>query len=118
MNIREFYDTTSGNYEEAIGRLGNEKALLRFVKKFAGDPSFEELTEALMEEDPEEAFRAAHNLKGVCKNLAFASLAESASEITELLRGQDNCREEAKLCYEKVKTTYENVIDAIVQLEP
>lgn len=44
------------------------------------------LENALAAADYEEAFRAAHNLKGVCQNLGLARLAESSSALCETMR--------------------------------
>ena len=44
--------------------------------------------------DGEEAFRAAHTLKGVCLNLGFDELYEVSAEITEKLRGKETAGSE------------------------
>ena len=55
--------------------------------KFLDDGSYQELVNALKEGRDEDAFRAAHTLKGVCQNLSFTSLYEPSQTITEALRG-------------------------------
>ncbi len=48
--------------------------------------SYEELRSACAEGRGEDAFRAAHTLKGVCSNLGFDRLYEASSALTEKLR--------------------------------
>lgn len=116
MTVKEFY-AEYGAYDEIIKRLMKDTLVLKFVKKFPGDPSFSELTSALDDGNEKNAFRAAHSLKGVCKNLAFSSLADSASEITELLRGENCDIHAAKALYPKVKADYDAVISGISILD-
>lgn len=61
----------------------------------------------------EEAFRAAHTLKGVCANLGFTQLFKVSSDLTEELRG--GAPDEAKLpeLLEKVSSEYKKTVDAI-----
>ena len=54
----------------------------------AKDPNFEKLEIALAMEEPDDAFEAAHALKGVLGNLALTPLFEPANEMCELLRGR------------------------------
>ena len=54
----------------------------------AKDPNFEKLEIALAMEEPDDAFEAAHALKGVLGNLALTPLFEPANEMCELLHGR------------------------------
>ena len=87
MKVAEFYEKTGGNYADTMGRLMTEERILRFVKKFPADGSFALLKDALARSSQEEAFRAAHTLKGVAQNLGFTALYEKSSAVTEILRG-------------------------------
>ena len=87
MDAKTFYEKIGGNYAETIGRLMTEERILRFVRKFPADGSFNALKDALNRGAQEEAFRAAHTLKGVAQNLGFTALYEKASAVTEVLRG-------------------------------
>ena len=69
MNINECYQAMGADYEEVFGRLRSERLITKFVLKFPGDPSFSQLQSTLEEKNVEEAFRAAHTLKGVAQNL-------------------------------------------------
>ena len=59
----------------------------KFARKFLDDPSYQTLVETMDKADYEEAFRAAHTLKGVCANLGFTQLFKVSSDLTEELRG-------------------------------
>ena len=115
MTIQEFYAVTSSNYDEALKRLMRPDFVKRFALKYLSDTSFAELTSNLESDNTEVAFRAAHTMKGVCKNLAFTKLANSASEITELLRAGNLAA--AKDYYPIVKEDHEMVIDALSIVE-
>lgn len=86
MTIKECYEACGGNYEEVLGRLRSERLVVRFAGKFLADPSFEALKTSLEEKNYEEAFRAAHTLKGVCQNLGLTRLYLSSEKMTEALR--------------------------------
>ncbi|MDE7168335.1 MAG: Hpt domain-containing protein [Clostridia bacterium] len=87
MTLEKFYEKIGGNYADTISRLMTEERILRFVRKFPADDSFNALKDALVRGSQEEAFRAAHTLKGVAQNLGFTALYEKASAVTEVLRG-------------------------------
>ena len=62
----------------------------------------------------EEAFRAAHTLKGVSANLGFSRLLASAGELTELLRAEtESIPGRAAALLEEVKQDYELTVSVI-----
>ncbi|MCM1534224.1 MAG: Hpt domain-containing protein [Corallococcus sp.] len=87
MQIEEMYQTIGGDYRDVLGRFMTEERVLRFVRKFPLDGSFNDLQTALKNGSLEEAFRAAHTLKGVAQNLGFTALYEKAVIVTDILRG-------------------------------
>lgn len=87
MTIRECYEKMGSDYSGLLGRLGSEKIIAKFAVKFLGDPSFSQLESAVAEGRAEDAFRAAHTLKGVCLNLGFDKMYGVSSALTEKLRG-------------------------------
>ena len=89
MTLQECYAALEGDYQEVLGRLYSEALVQKFVGKFLSDKSFQLLQDTLKAEDYEEAFRAAHTLKGVTQNLSFTRLYQSSHEITEALRTKD-----------------------------
>lgn len=85
--LRKIYEVAGGDSEKVLARFGgNEEMLKHFLCLFARDDSFAKLQDTLAAGETEDAFRAAHTLKGICANLGFDRLYEKASEMTELLR--------------------------------
>lgn len=74
MTLQEFYDRIGGDYKATISRLPSEALIKKFVLKYPGDPSFNQLKDALAAQDWELAFRASHTLKGVAQNLGMDRL--------------------------------------------
>lgn len=86
MTIRQCYENMGSDFDGVLRRLGSEAMISRVAVKFLNDPSFNNLKSALAAGRTEEAFLAAHTLKGVCVNLGFDKLYECSSALTELLR--------------------------------
>ncbi len=87
MTLPECYAALGGDYDDVLARLHSERLVQKFVLKFPDDGSYRLLLSALDAGDRDEAFRAAHTIKGMCQNLSFAALARSSSALTEALRG-------------------------------
>lgn len=86
MNIEACYNKMGADYAEVKSRLPSDAFIKRFTLKFLDDPTFALLEKSLAEENVDEAFRAAHTLKGITQNLGFSQLSPLAIEITEILR--------------------------------
>lgn len=114
MNINECYQAMGADYEEVFGRLRSERLITKFVLKFPGDPSFSQLQSTLEEKNVEEAFRAAHTLKGVAQNLGFTPLYEATATLPEVLRA-GNLPEDDNMM-NAVAKEYERTVAAIEQL--
>lgn len=114
MNLEECYEKLGGNYAEMCMRLPKPALIEKFIGKFLEDDSFNTLSRQLELGNRAEAFRAAHTLKGVCANLRFMRLLDSASRLTEELRKEtDTVSEEARKLYEEVRRDYETTVNAI-----
>jgi len=111
MTVEQCYAALNGNYEEAKGRLMNDKLISRFILKFPSDPSMTTLMEKVAEDDREEAFRAVHTLKGVAANLAFTQLYRDASALTEQMRSLEEPADTSLV--QNVMRSYQLVIDTI-----
>ena len=111
MTIQECYAALEGDYEEVLGRLYSDALVEKFVGKFLNDQSFQLLESSLKAGGYEEAFRAAHTLKGVCQNLSFTKLHQSSHEITEALRTKDY--ERALQLFPQVEADYIQTAQAI-----
>lgn len=113
--VRDALTKAGIQVDEALERLmGSESLLERLLKKFLDDPSFPELSAALAEGRKEEAFRAAHTLKGVCGNLSITRLERLVGRQVELLRdGRD--WEGAEALQPEVAAAYQQAREAIEQ---
>ena len=111
MTLQELYVEIGGDYAEVRGRLPSDKFIQKFVLKFVDDKSYELLLSSLEQGNGEEAFRAAHTIKGVCQNLSFTMLGKSSSALSEALRG--GYTPEAEALAEQVKAEYQQTARAI-----
>ena len=114
MTIQECYQKLGGDYAQVEKRLPGIHLIRKFIAKFLDDGSYPELCRAMEQGQTEEAFRAAHTLKGVSANLGFDRLTASSGELTELLRGRtDGIPTEAVPLLDIVRQDYELTADAI-----
>lgn len=111
MTLQECYTALGGDYDEVLGRLRSEKMIQKFVLRFLEDKSYDLLCSSMESGDYEEAFRAAHTIKGVCQNLSFTLLGESSSALSEALR--HGYTPEADALAEQVKVEYRQTAQAI-----
>ena len=99
--------------------------IVKYLKMFPGDTSFNDTVAAFESGDWENAFKASHTLKGVCANLGLENLREKASELCETVRpGNDG---ESKVYHPPVcdvtgmiddlKSHYDSAIKAISEIE-
>lgn len=114
MTLKEFYTISGGDYDGTLARLITEDRMKKFAHKFGDDPSYNELCVALEHGDVQNAFLAAHTLKGVCQNLGFNPLYRTSSEVTEILRAGSL---ETGAWMDKLKTQYVAIINALASLD-
>lgn len=114
MNIKTFYATIGGNYAEILNRFMTDERILKFVKRFPSDGSFSLLKSSLAEKNVEEAFRAAHTLKGVAQNLSFTAMFQKVEPLTNILRGGSL---EVGTLPDEVEELYNIIINSISQLD-
>ncbi|MDD6094210.1 MAG: Hpt domain-containing protein [Clostridia bacterium] len=114
MKIEDCYEKMGANFGEVCSRLPSVSLVERFLGKFLEDKSYETLCSQLECKNREEAFRAAHTLKGVCANLAFTKLFDSVSPLTEALRPEDAAVSDTVLSlFGNVTKDYELTVNAI-----
>ena len=114
MTAKEAYESVDSNYDNVLKRLGSEAMIKRFAVKFLDDPTFNELEQALEAGNGEDAFRAAHTMKGICLNLGFDKLYE-VSAVTEQLRGREIAGSEA--IYQQVVEQYDRLTAALKAID-
>ena len=88
--------------------LNNDALYMKCLKKFLDDKSFEVLKESLENGNCEEAFKAAHTMKGFVSNLGINKLYEVVSPMVEKLRtGNMDIADEMQKMEALYKSTYE-----------
>ena len=87
MTLQECYLALDGDFEDVKHRLPTDRMVQKFVLKFLNDPSYQLLCDSMEAGNYTDAFRAAHTIKGVAQNLSFTALYQSASALSEALRG-------------------------------
>ena len=94
--------------------LNNEDLLLQFLKKFSSDNNYQLFRDAMEQKDFEEAFKAVHNLKGLCGNLSITPLYEAVCVEVEFLR--NNKHEEALEYVPEVVERYNKAVEILSSL--
>lgn len=115
MELKACYQNLGGDFNDAVNRLRREQLVQKFMLKFLDDPSFSQLQAALESQNNEEAFRAAHTLKGVCQNLAFTRLYHSSFQLTQALRAGDEAL--AAVLFPSVQQDYAQTVKAITEFK-
>lgn len=116
-----FYEQVDGDLDDVRKRLITDERIEKFVRVFAADETYATLEKAFAEDQVESAFRAAHTMKGISRDLGFSSLSERASELTEALRADDDgiygSMEQAAGLYDRVRDAYAAIIEAVPLLD-
>lgn len=117
MTVKECYTEMGGNYDEVFGRLRTDERIAKFLRRVAEDKSMELLESSIASGNAEEAFRAAHTLKGICMNLALTKMAATASAATEALRGKATIEAGVAPLVAALKADYELTVKCINALD-
>lgn len=86
MTVKEFYEKVGEDYNEVFERIGNEAWMVKYLRKFSSDGSYENLNNAFKDSDWNQVFRTSHSMKGIAVNLGLIKLAEVSSELCETVR--------------------------------
>ena len=117
MDYKEFYASIGVSYEVPFRRFGGERLLKKYLGKMAADKTFPLLQAAMAEGNREEAFRAAHTLKGVALNLELTPLVELSSRLSDVLRNVEQIPPEAQELYKELAAVYDRLVEKLKQLE-
>lgn len=115
MTLEECYASFDGDYEEVLSRLHKNSLVEKFLIKFPSDESYEILKQSLANNNLQEAFRAAHMLKGVCQNLGIGCLYESSRIVTDALR--DGRNEVTIPMLSRLEADYARVVSSIQEYQ-
>lgn len=114
ISLQSFYSMIGGNYEEVCSRLPSEKLLMKVLKMFIADPSFDSLSKSFDQGSIKDSFNAVHTLKGVAANLGFSVLAHKSSALCEALRHAEAMPD--RILFEDVAYAYQDVLKALSKL--
>lgn len=111
MTLQECYDEMGGDLGAALGVLESETRLARYLTLFLDEPTARMLFLALEDARWQDAFRAAHTMKGLCRGLGMTRLYDSCCALTQALRDGQAPQDDAPV--RQVKTAYDRTISAI-----
>ena len=106
-NFKEIFAAYGVDYNATLRRFAGNMALyLRVLGMLPNDKSLEKLGAAIDSGDLDNAFEAAHTLKGVAGNLGLPPLLEAVHTIVEPLREREERSDYAQL-YTAVQAEYQ-----------
>ena len=114
-NLLQVYKNMDSDYASVKDRLQNDALIEKFLIKFLADESYANILKNLEAQNLEEAFRAAHTLKGVCQNLGLDRLYKSSYDVTEALRNGKN--DVTSEMMEKLESDYDITVSSIRELQ-
>lgn len=115
MTVKEYYAQIGGDYADVMSRLMKEERVLKYLRMFSTGTDYAEMDIALAEERWEDAFRNAHNLKGISLNLALTPLAKASSVLCEAIR-HGKPTEDISGMVAEVEDAYRRVNEAIAMI--
>lgn len=116
MTVKELYDAVGADYNDASNRLLDDARIKKYVLKYVEQTELADLEKALKEERWEDAFRNAHNIKGISLNLSLTNLHDPSSELCEMLRNGKPAEDPSPL-FEKVKQSHEKFYALVKELD-
>lgn len=90
---------------------GDEELYITCLKMFLEDKTTEQLNEAIAGKLWDDAFTAAHALKGLAGNMGFVPLLHQTGQLVVLIRG--GRINEIYECLKRVNSCYRDITDAI-----
>ncbi len=101
--LMDRFSSYGGDVDGVMDRfMGDEELFIGCLAQFAQSDELDTLEECVMREAYEEAFEAAHALKGVTGNLGLTPLFDKVCVLVEALRAHD---------YSNVKEQLNDVLD-------
>ena len=91
--------------------MNNEALFEKFIFKFLDDDNYEKMMVAKGNNQVEEAFNAAHTLKGVTGNLGINCIYKVSIPLVEILR--KSTFEGSEIYFEQMETSYQNIISVL-----
>lgn len=110
MDYSEYIDVPSAKARF----MGNEALYKKFLFQIPERSLFRDLEERLGEGNAEDAFVAAHTMKGLVANLSLTAVEKNISAVVEPLRA-GNMPDDAD--FQKLKELYEKTIGVIQEIQ-
>lgn len=111
--IENAYNQIGADFDDVLRRFTSEELVVRFSEKFLEDGSFEQLGEALRNDDANAAFLASHTLKGIAQNMGFSNLFEPSNALAEFLRPIPETAAGSEELFAAVEAEYNKTTEAI-----
>lgn len=111
-SFKPAFVSAGNDYSAALERVAGDAELLgELMQMFHADSNFSSMKNAMDAGKTENAFRAAHSLKGSCGMLGMTALYEAMVQITDELRHGN--LDGAKTVFPTVEVEYGKVIELI-----
>lgn len=111
MNI-ENLKANGIDYEEGLDRFsGNAKLYEKYLKRLLDLTLYQDMKQAIYDEDMETAFECAHKLKAFIGNLSIPLFFEEIKDLTEKLRGREKGDYQAE--FDRLDKMYETILQAV-----
>ena len=114
-SFAEKFISAGNDYSALSARACNdEELILTLMQMFIADDSFDNMCASMNAGETENAFRAAHSLKGSSGMLGFTALFEKMKVITDKLRGGD--LDGAKEALPQTRSAYDEAVGLVKEL--
>ncbi len=111
ISVADAYKSLNEDYDAVLSRLlGRENLVVKYLKMFAADTTYEQLSAAAEEGNAEDALKAAHSMKGMCFNLGLLNLGTACSDLVDAVRGGEY---DLDALYARIKEEYGKVAEAL-----
>lgn len=120
--IETCYAVIGGDLEGVRGRLLTDERILKFLGIFLHDTSYTQLLSSLESGDLKEAFRAAHTMKGISRDLGLTPLFTYSAQLADVLRPDEEGNPAGPLegvddLVAQISGAYQITVDAIGALQ-
>lgn len=116
VQVHEFYQAIGVDFDEVRAFFRKEDRLKRYLVQTMDDPAFPSLDEAMKNAAYDEAFRAAHTIKGMSLNLMIKPMTDVTVDLVETLRGGEPDPAEATERYRAFKSVSDEVASYVRSL--
>ncbi len=102
--------------KNVLQRLGSEGLIQKYLLKLPDDQTYALLAQSIQQKNYEQAFRAAHTLKGIALNLRLTPLYEASHDLTEFLRSGSPEPGAAAVLLQRVSDVYQSILAKIEKI--